>query len=34
VIDGGDELDDLARRALDGGIDPFSAADVLLSGLE
>jgi len=34
VIDGGDELDTLAQRALDGDIDPFSAADVLLSGLE
>ncbi|GAA3546089.1 transporter [Aeromicrobium flavum] len=34
VIDGGGELDTLALRALAGDIDPFSAADVLLAGLE
>lgn len=34
VIDGGDELDTLALRALAGDVDPFSAADSLLAGLE
>lgn len=34
VIDGGEELDTLALRALAGEVDPFSAADSLLAGLE
>lgn len=34
VIDGGEELDTLALRALAGDVDPFSAADSLLAGLE
>lgn len=34
VIDGGEELDTLAARALSGDIDPFSAAEELLAGLE
>jgi len=34
VIDGGEELDTLALRALAGDVDPFAAADSLLAGLE
>jgi LAO/AO transport system kinase len=32
-LDGDDRLDALARRVVDGELDPFAAADVLIAGL-